>query len=97
MSTSPPRAEYDDTTVDLATAHVHEAIRSLLADEMPDLADAKGLRVFDDPYLQLSVKSFRLYLGFMWVTWTSVLGSVPVLFRGQMCTWVHNLFGNVQD
>lgn len=73
-----------DVAIDLATAHVHETIRSLLADEVPDLANAKGLSVFADPYLNLSMKSFRLYLVFVWNTWWGVGQSARHVLGGHI-------------
>lgn len=75
----------DDAAVDLATQHTHEAIRALLADEVPDLAESKGHKVFGDPYLQLTMQSFKLYLNFLWSTWViGVLGSVKPLLNKQV-------------
>ena len=90
-SSSPPSSAssassltMDDTLLDRATAHVHESIKALLADEVPDLAESKGLLVFNDPYLQLTMKSFKLYLNFIWTTWTGVIASVKPLLNKQM-------------
>ncbi|KAG8751913.1 hypothetical protein FRC14_007522 [Serendipita sp. 396] len=62
--------------VDTATAQVHESIRSLLADEVPDLANTKGHSVFNDPYLHLSYNSFKSYIQFVIITWSGVAVSV---------------------
>jgi len=74
----------DDAAIELATAHVHESIRSLLADEVPDLADSKGHKVFADPYLYLSYESFKSYLNFLFTTWSGVAASFYHLLKWQI-------------
>jgi hypothetical protein len=74
----------DDATIDLATAHVHETIRSLLADEVPDLADNHGHKVLADPYLYISYESFKSYLNFIFGTWFGVAVSFYHLLKLQI-------------
>ncbi|KAG8824039.1 hypothetical protein FRC17_009190 [Serendipita sp. 399] len=70
--------------VDTATAHVHESIRSLLADEVPDLATTKGHSVFNDPYLHLSYNSFKSYVRFVLMTWSGVAVSIYHFIGGHI-------------
>ena len=87
-SGSPSVIAMDDAAVDVATAHVHEGIRALLADEVPDLAQRKGLAVFNDPYLHLSYQSFKSYLNFIFVTWSGVAVSLGHLLTRQISTHI---------
>lgn len=74
----------DNAVIDVATAHVHEAIRALLADEVPDLAQRKGLAIFNDPYLHLSYESFKSYIHFIVMTWSGVAISFRHLLGRQI-------------
>ncbi|PVF94692.1 alpha/beta-hydrolase [Serendipita vermifera] len=72
-STTGSMTNDEANNVDLATLHVHEAIRAMLADEVPDLADSKaGLKILNDPYLHIGYESFKSYLHFLFDTWTGV-------------------------
>lgn len=81
---APGNNVFDDSAIELATAHVHESLRSLLADELPDLADSKGHKVFTDPYLYVSYESFKSYLHFLYTTWVNVIISFWHLLKGQI-------------
>jgi hypothetical protein len=74
----------DEAAIDTATLHVHEAIRNLLADEIPDLAEDKGLLVFNDPYLNITFSSFKSYLHFEFLTWLAVANSFGHLLTGHV-------------
>jgi hypothetical protein len=78
----------DAINVDLATLHVHETIRAMLADEVPDLADSKaGHKILNDPYLHISYESFKSYLHFMFDTWSGVSLSFFHLLKGKIRKW----------
>ncbi|KAG8804940.1 hypothetical protein FRC18_006954, partial [Serendipita sp. 400] len=77
-------AEIDETTVDDATERVHFAIRSLVSDEFPDLAQNCGSQGADEgsQYLHLTLNTVKNYSKTTWKTWWGVAFSFVKIFVG---------------
>lgn len=72
-------------TVEQATHNVHVAIRSLLADEYPDLARRRFKEKDSHWYIYTSTRTVVNYLRTTMSTWKGVIWSFGKMFVGGVC------------
>lgn len=74
--------------IDVSTNRVHEAVKALLADEIPDLEQKKStLYLFKDPYLHLSFTTLNNYCKSLGKTWWGVCCSFGQMATLHLCAW----------